>query len=189
MCVPGRSRRAYKVNDRGPLPTSLRNAYHASLISETASPASTAPARSAPKVPARVSPAKASPSSRGRKAPVQVAKVENLAPVTDDQESSADPQAAPRPVASLDRLSPGASLGAAASATLRALNPVTIAKTVLPVRQTPVQQIAFYGTVAALAAVGVLEAPLAAVIIGGHLLHRSRNPIAESVGEALDEAR
>ena len=83
----------------------------------------------------------------------------------------------------------GSSMGAAAGATLRALNPVTIARTVLPVRQTPVQQIAFYGAVAALAAVGVIEAPLAAVVIGGHLLHRSRNPIAESVGEALDEAR
>lgn len=83
----------------------------------------------------------------------------------------------------------GPSMGAAAGATLRALNPVTIAKTVLPVRQTPVQQIAFYGAVTALAAVGVIEAPLAAVVIGGHLLHRSRNPIAESVGEALDEAR
>ena len=83
----------------------------------------------------------------------------------------------------------GPSMGAAAGATLRALNPVTIAKTVLPVRQTPVQQIAFYGAVTALAAVGVIEAPLAAVVIGGHLLHRSRNPIAESVDEALDEAR
>ena len=83
----------------------------------------------------------------------------------------------------------GPSVGAAAGATLRALNPVTIARTVLPVRQTPVQQIAFYGAVTALAAVGVIEAPLAAVVIGGHLLHRSRNPIAESVGEALDEAR
>ncbi len=82
-----------------------------------------------------------------------------------------------------------AGIGASAGAALRALNPVTIAKTILPVRQTPIQQIAFYGTVVALAGVGVIEAPLAAVVIGGHLLHRSRNPIAESVGEALDGAR
>ena len=80
-------------------------------------------------------------------------------------------------------------IGAVAGGALRALNPVAIAKTILPVRQTPIQQIAFYGTVIALAGVGVIEAPLAAVVIGGHLLHRSRNPIAESVGEALDEAR
>ena len=66
---------------------------------------------------------------------------------------------------------------------------MVIAKTILPVRQTPIQQIAFYGAVVALAGVGVIEAPLAAVVIGGHLLHRSRNPIAESVSEALDEAR
>ena len=93
------------------------------------------------------------------------------------------------PAAAAPTPNTGPSMGAAAGATLRALNPVTIAKTVLPVRQTPVQQIAFYGAVTALAAVGVIEAPLAAVVIGGHLLHRSRNPIAESVGEALDEAR
>jgi len=93
------------------------------------------------------------------------------------------------PAAAAPTPNTGPSMGAAAGATLRALNPVTIAKTVLPVRQTPVQQIAFYGAVTALAAVGVSEAPLAAVVIGGHLLHRSRNPIAESVGEALDEAR
>ncbi len=79
-------------------------------------------------------------------------------------------------------------IGASAGAALRALNPVTIAKTIL-LGQTPIQQIAFYGTVVALAGVGVIEAPLAAVVIGGHLLHRSRNPTAESVGEALNEAR
>ena len=66
---------------------------------------------------------------------------------------------------------------------------MAIAKTILPVRQTPRVHIAFYGTVGALAGVGVIEAPLAAVVIGSHLLHRSRNPIAESVGAALDEAR
>ena len=61
-------------------------------------------------------------------------------------------------------------------AALRAWNPVTIAKTILPPRQIPIQQIAFYGIVVALAGVGVIEAPLAAVVIGGRLLHGSRQP-------------
>lgn len=95
---------------------------------------------------------------------------------------------APQPAAA-PAANTGPSLGAAAGATLRALNPVTIAKTILPVRQTPVQQIGFYGTVMALAALEIIEPPLAAVVIAGHLLHRSRNPLAESVDEALDEAR
>lgn len=73
-------------------------------------------------------------------------------------------------------------------ATASALNPITVAKTLLPIRNTPVQQIAFYGAVGALAAAEVIEAPIAVLIVGGHLLHRSRNPIAESLGEALDDA-
>jgi hypothetical protein len=72
--------------------------------------------------------------------------------------------------------------------TVSTLNPVTIVQTLLPVRNTPVQQLAFYGAVGALAVAEIIEPPIAVLIVGGHLLHRSRNPIAESLGEALDEA-
>jgi hypothetical protein len=53
----------------------------------------------------------------------------------------------------------------------------------------PTEELAFLGGIGALAAVGILEWPLAGVLIAGHLLARSsRNGALKAFGEALEEA-
>jgi len=87
-----------KVSDRGRLPTSLLNAYHASIAAETApteSPATKLPARSAP--------AKRKPSSRGRKPTVRAAKVQHDASLPNDPGMFGDPQSILRRLTSLER--------------------------------------------------------------------------------------
>jgi len=87
-----------KVSDRGRLPTSMRNAYHASTAAEpapTKSPASRKPAKSAP--------LKKNPTSRGRKSTVRAAEVQQDASLPDDPEMFADPQSILRRLTSLER--------------------------------------------------------------------------------------
>jgi hypothetical protein len=53
----------------------------------------------------------------------------------------------------------------------------------------PPQRLAFFGGLAALAAVGLLDWPVAIVVVAGHALadqHWSR--VASGIGEALEEA-
>lgn len=87
-----------KVSDRGRLPTSLLNAYHASITVETAptkSPATKKPAKSAP--------AKRNPSSGGREPTVRTAKTQHDAPLPNDPEMFGDPQSILRRLTSLER--------------------------------------------------------------------------------------
>jgi hypothetical protein len=53
----------------------------------------------------------------------------------------------------------------------------------------PPQRLAFFGGLAALAAIGLIEWPVAVIVVAGHALadqHWSR--IASGIGEALEEA-
>ncbi|MEV8511533.1 hypothetical protein [Dactylosporangium sp. NPDC051484] len=56
------------------------------------------------------------------------------------------------------------------------------------VKLPPTPDLAFYATVGTLAAVGLLEWPVAAVVVGGHLLASVRSRSLREIGEALEEA-
>ncbi|MER7003787.1 hypothetical protein ABT297_12190 [Dactylosporangium sp. NPDC000555] len=56
------------------------------------------------------------------------------------------------------------------------------------VKLPPAPDLAFYTTVGALAVAGLLEWPVAAVVVGGHLLASVRSRSLREVGEALEEA-
>jgi hypothetical protein len=57
------------------------------------------------------------------------------------------------------------------------------------VRLPPPQQLAWYGGITAVAALGFLEWPVAAVLVVGHLLAQDhRNRLLHDFGEALEEA-
>ncbi|MDX6294937.1 MAG: hypothetical protein QOH50_4012 [Kribbellaceae bacterium] len=57
------------------------------------------------------------------------------------------------------------------------------------VRLPPPQQLAWYGGIAAVVALGFLDWPVAAVLVAGHLLAQDhRNRLLEDFGEALEEA-
>lgn len=71
---------------------------------------------------------------------------------------------------------------------LAALNPLRLARQIVPSRRTPVEHLAFYGTIVALAFAEVIEPPIATLIIVGHRLHSSRFEAVREVGEGLDQA-
>lgn len=51
------------------------------------------------------------------------------------------------------------------------------------------EQLAFYGTLGALAAVEIIEWPVALVLAAGHaLIHNEHNRVAQEIGEALEDA-
>jgi hypothetical protein len=75
-----------------------------------------------------------------------------------------------------------------AKAALNAANPVNIAKRIVPNRSTPIHHLMFYATVGGLALVEIVEPPIAAVIVVGHLLHGSRNRAVAESGEGLENA-
>ncbi|ANI42748.1 hypothetical protein MYVA_5720 [Mycolicibacterium vaccae 95051] len=51
------------------------------------------------------------------------------------------------------------------------------------------EQLAFYATLGVLAAVEIIEWPVALVVAAGHLLgHDEHNRIAREIGEALEDA-
>jgi hypothetical protein len=70
---------------------------------------------------------------------------------------------------------------------LAALNPVHIARQILPSRRTPVEHLAFYATIAGLAFAEVIEPPIAVLIVVGHRLHSSRSETFREIGEGLDK--
>ena len=87
---------------------------------------------------------------------------------------------------------PGAevALGSASpGSVLAALNPLHLARQIVPSRRTPVEHLAFYVTIVGLAFAEVIEPPTAALIIVGHRLHSSRYEVLREVGEGLDQAR
>lgn len=71
---------------------------------------------------------------------------------------------------------------------LAALNPLHLARQIVPSRRTPVEHLAFYGTIVALAFAEIIEPPIAALIIVGHRLHSSRFEAVREAGEGLDQA-
>ena len=72
---------------------------------------------------------------------------------------------------------------------LAALNPLHLARQIVPSRRTPVEHLAFYVTIVGLAFAEVIEPPTAALIIVGHRLHSSRYETLREVGEGLDQVR
>ena len=51
------------------------------------------------------------------------------------------------------------------------------------------EQLAFYGVLGALAAVEIIEWPVALVLAAGHaLIHNEHNRVAQEIGEALEDA-
>jgi hypothetical protein len=64
----------------------------------------------------------------------------------------------------------------------------SVAHRILPGNLKP-PQVAFLATVGALAAFGVVDWPVAAIIVAGHVLAAaSRRPAAREVGEGLEQA-
>ncbi len=70
---------------------------------------------------------------------------------------------------------------------LAALNPLHLARQIVPTRRTPVEHLAFYLTIVGLAVAEVIEPPTAVVIVVGHRLHSSRYEILREVGEGLGQ--
>ena len=68
-----------------------------------------------------------------------------------------------------------------------ALNPLHLARQIVPSRRTPVEHLAFYATIVGLAFAEVIEPPIAALIVVGHRLHSSRNETFREIGEGLDK--
>ena len=84
----------------------------------------------------------------------------------------------------------GVALGSASpGSVLAALNPLHLARQIVPSRRTPVEHLAFYVTIVGLAFAEVIEPPTAALIIVGHRLHSSRYEMLREVGEGLDQVR
>lgn len=52
----------------------------------------------------------------------------------------------------------------------------------------PVKQLAYYGGLAGLAAIGILEWPIVGVISVGHWLLSQKNDIAKEIGEAIEDS-
>src|SRR5512146_876452 len=85
---------------------------------------------------------------------------------------------------------PTVALGSASlGSMLAALNPLHLARQIVPSRRTPVEHLAFYVTIAGLAFAEVIEPPTAALIVIGHRLHSSRYETLREVGEGLDQVR
>ena len=96
-----------------------------------------------------------------------------------DDTSKPDGTSATMPEVASERPDPGSSLAA--------LNPLHLARQIVPSRRTPAEHLAFYATIVALALAEVIEPPIAAVIIVGHRLHSSRFETVREVGEGLDK--
>jgi hypothetical protein len=71
--------------------------------------------------------------------------------------------------------------------TTAALNPLHLARKIVPTRNTPIEHLAFYATIAVLAAAEVIEPPIAALIVVGHRLHSSHNELLREIGSGFDE--
>jgi hypothetical protein len=71
--------------------------------------------------------------------------------------------------------------------TTAALNPLHLARKIVPTRNTPIEHLAFYATIAVLAVAEVIEPPIAALIVVGHRLHSSHNELLREIGTGLDE--
>lgn len=85
---------------------------------------------------------------------------------------------------------PGVALSSASlGSVLAALNPLHLARQIVPSRRTPVEHLAFYVTIVGLAFTEVIEPPTAALIVIGHRLHSSRHEALREVGEGLDAVR
>lgn len=84
----------------------------------------------------------------------------------------------------------GSSAGSASGPVGSASGPVVT----LPVLHSRVplpapEHVAYYGAIGVLAALEVIEWPVAAIIAGGHLLaSHSRNQVAEGVGQGAEDA-
>jgi hypothetical protein len=76
---------------------------------------------------------------------------------------------------------------ASPGSTLAALNPMHLARQIVPSRRTPVEHLAFCATIVALAFAEVIEPPIAVLIVVGHRLHSSRNETFREIGEGLDK--
>ncbi|MGZ3397087.1 MAG: hypothetical protein ACXVGN_11915 [Mycobacteriaceae bacterium] len=93
--------------------------------------------------------------------------------------ADAMPATEPEPQVASGWASPGAALAA--------LNPMHLARQIVPSRRTPVEHLAFYATIVGLALAEVIEPPIAALIVVGHRLHSSRNEAFREIGEGLDK--
>ena len=71
--------------------------------------------------------------------------------------------------------------------TSAALNPLHLARKIVPSRNTPIEHLAFYATIAVLAVAEIIEPPIAALIVVGHRLHTSHNELLREVGAGFDE--
>jgi hypothetical protein len=71
--------------------------------------------------------------------------------------------------------------------TYAALNPLHLARKIVPTRNTPVEHLAFYVTIAVLAVAEVIEPPIAALIVVGHRLHSSHHELLREIGTGFDE--
>jgi hypothetical protein len=107
---------------------------------------------------------------------------------------AAGPPAAPDPsttqpsVATDPAVAPDVPVGSAnLRSTFVALNPLHLARKIVPTRSTPVEHLAFYATIAVLAVAEVIEPPLAALIVVGHRLHSSHSELLREIGSGVDE--
>jgi hypothetical protein len=71
--------------------------------------------------------------------------------------------------------------------TSAALNPLHLARKIVPTRNTPIEHLAFYATIAVLAVAEIIEPPIAALIVVGHRLHSSHNELLREIGSGFDE--
>src|SRR3954471_24152179 len=106
----------------------------------------------------------------------------------------APPSTAQKPVVgvsaeSVEPVGPDHPIGATnARSASAALNPVNLARKIVPTRTTPIEHLAFYATIVVLAVAEVIEPPIAALIVVGHRLHASHNDLLREIGSGVDAA-
>src|ERR1700710_2107740 len=66
------------------------------------------------------------------------------------------------------------------------LNPLHLARKIVPSRNTPIEHLAFYAPIAVLAVAEIVEPPIAALIVVGHRLHASHNELLREIGSGVD---
>src|ERR1700712_5922274 len=76
---------------------------------------------------------------------------------------------------------------ASLQSTTAALNPLHLARKIVPSRNTPIEHLAFYATIAVLALAEIIEPPIAALIVVGHRLHSSHNELLREIGSGFDQ--
>jgi hypothetical protein len=90
---------------------------------------------------------------------------------------------------SVEPVGPDHPIGAANTRSASAaLNPVNLARKIVPSRTTPIEHLAFYATIAVLAVAEIIEPPIAALIVVGHRLHASHSDLLREIGSGVDAA-